>query len=468
MSENEARTPEKLDIISFLSDILNRLKRFWWVILLVTALFGALFFFRSSVTYTPSYSADATVVVELVNGGNYSNESTAELMSQVFPHLLSTGILSDLIKSDLNVRAIPGTIRVTNIDGTNLLTISVTGSNAENVANVLQSVLRNYPKAAWYVVGQTTMSVIDESGIPADTGRTNVVRGSLRNGLILGFLIGVLLLVIYTLSTRTIRSEKELRKLFNVSFMGTVPYYKKKKKKGEDRSINLLFNQRRGVYEEALRLVRTRVERQMEEESRVLMVTSSLPGEGKSTVAANLAVAFAKNGKRVILVDCDLRNPSQQKIFRLTGAYPGLEGVITGEAYLEDALVKVQSEDGKMELELLPGRPEGASSAEILGNEKVAMILEELKNQADLIILDTPPSAVLMDAMFMAPHSDGVVYVVLSDYARRRVVYRGLEELQQNGANILGCVLNGGRVHHSSYGYGSRYYSYRDSEGKTN
>ena len=466
MSENSMGKPQKIDIVSFLDVLLNRFTKFWWVMVLVTLLFGAFFYFRSSVSYTPSYTADATVTVEIVNGSsNYSNESTAELINNIFPYLMSTNILSDMVKADLGLSYVPATVRASNIKGTNLLTITASGSNAERVYATLQSVLQNLPRAARYVVGQTQLSMIDNSGFPVDAGRTSVVRGSIRKGLLIGAAISLVMLVLYTIFTRTVRSEKELKNLVNVHALGTIPVYRQKRgKEGNESSVNLLYMEGHNNYEEAVRMVRTRIDHLIGED-KVMMVTSSLPGEGKSTVAANLAVSMARKGKRVILVDCDLRNPSQQAIFRLEGSYPGLEGVLRGTDELTDTMVRVTSDDGRTSLVLIPGRPRGAKSSEILGSEKMADVLEELKEQADIVILDTPPSAVLMDAMFVAGLADDVVYVVLSDYAKRRVITRGLEELQQNGANIMGCVLNGGRVRFGT-SYSNRYGSYGSYQAK--
>ena len=459
MNESQTgRAPEKIDILSLLSDLLNRLKRFWWVILLLTLSCGAFFYFRSAVTYTPTYTADATVTVELENGTSTSNDSTTELMSSIFPHLLSSGILSDAVKSDLGLKSIPGTIRVTNIKGTNLLTITVTDTKSERSYRTLHAVLNNLPAAARYVVGQTTLTVIDDSGIPKNSGKASVVRGSLKKGLLLGFLIGLVLLVIYTLSTRTIRSEKELKKLFNIPFLGNLPYSRRNNKKSHT-PVNIISGTAGPAYVEAVRTIRTRVERALGS-GQVLMVTSTLPGEGKSTVAANLAIAMARKGHRVILADCDLRNPSQQEIFNLDGDYPGLEGVLKGKCTLRDALVSISDPEknkASSELFLLAGKQKGADSVEILGSPEMQQALEEMKASADIVILDTPPSEMLMDAMFLAESADGVIYVVLSDFAKRRVIYHGVKELQQSGAVLTGCVLNGGTGRAKRYGYGYGY-----------
>lgn len=453
---------EKINIVSFLNDLLHRLRSFWWIIILLTVAFGAASYYRTSTHYNPSYTAEATVSVEIVNGGSYANRNTAEQMGVIFPYILTSGALSDVIAADLGTSGVPGSISVSCITGTNLLTISVTGSNPDNVYAVLQSVLKNYPEVAQFVVGQTKLSVIDDSGVPEDTGRTSVLRGSLTRGAAFGFLIGVALLMVYTVTTRTIRDEEELRALLNVPCLGTLPSYKKKKrKKNANNEVNIL-NDRNGSnsdYVECMRLIRTRLERQMGDK-KVLMVTSSIPGEGKSTVAGNLAISMARKGKRVILIDCDLRNPTQGKVFGLKGKYPGLVAVLQGKARLEDSLYEVTDRGEPIGLTLLPGSDHESKLVEILGSEEMKKLLEVLKEQADVVILDTPPSAMLVDAMIMVQHVDGVVYVVMSDFAKRSFIYRGMEELTSNGVEVLGCVLNGGKTRTRGYGYyGSKSYT---------
>ena len=453
---------EKINIVSFLNDLLHRLRSFWWIIILLTVAFGAASYYRTSTHYSPSYTAEATVSVEIVNGGSYANRNTAEQMGVIFPYILTSGALSDVIAADLGTSGVPGSISVSCITGTNLLTISVTGSDPDKVYAVLQSVLKNYPEVAQFVVGQTKLSVIDDSGVPEDTGRTSVLRGSLTRGAAVGFLIGVLLLMVYTVTTRTIRDEEELRALLNVPCLGTLPSYKKKKrKKNANNEVNIL-NDRNGSnsdYVECMRLIRTRLERQMGDK-KVLMVTSSIPGEGKSTVAGNLAISMARKGKRVILIDCDLRNPTQGKVFGLKGKYPGLVAVLQGKARLEDALYEVTDRGEPIGLTLLPGSDHESKLVEILGSDEMKNLLEELKKQADVVILDTPPSAMLVDAMIMVQHVDGVVYVVMSDFAKRSFIFRGMEELTSNGVDVLGCILNGGKTRTRGYGYyGSKNYS---------
>ena len=464
MSENSSshtEQVEKIDILSFVSDFFHRLKRMWWIVILLVGGAMALSYYRVTTSYTPTYVAEATVSVHIVNGGTNANRNTAEQMGKIFPYILTSGALSDVIAADLNTNRVPGTIRVTNVKGTNLLTIRVSSSNADNAYNVLKSVLRNYPEVAQYVVGQTELQVIDDSGIPSDSGNQSKIRGSLAKGAIVGLILSAIIILLSALSMRTIRTESELRSLLNIPCLGTLPMCRVKKRRKTDRTeINILYDANRGDYIEAMRLIRTRLERQMEDK-KVLMVTSSISGEGKSTVAANLAISMALKGKQVILVDCDLRNPTVHQVFGIKEQYPGLLALLRGRCSLDDTLCEVTDHGEPLGLTILPGGERESNLVEILGSEAMSDVIEKLRDRADMVILDTPPSAMLVDAMMLVKYVDAVAYVVMSDFARRRFIFNGVEELTAEDAPIVGCILNGGKARGGSYGY----YGYKSRYG---
>ena len=455
---------EKIDVISFINDFFHRLRRLWVWVFLLTVVFASLFYYRTRTTYSPTYVAEATVSVEIVNGGTFANKNTAEQMGLIFPYILTSGALSDVIAEDLGTGTVPGTINVSVIKGTNLLTISVSSWDAEYAYRILQSMLSNYPQVAQFVVGQTELKVVDDSGVPTDTGRASVIRGSIKKGAAVGFGLGLLLVVLNVVSFRTVRNETELRSLLNIPCLGTLPFFQKKQRRSQTRTeINILNDSGNSDYVESIRLIRTRLERQMEGK-KVLMVTSSISGEGKSTVAANLAIAMARKGKRVILVDCDLRNPTVSQIFDLKDEYPGLVSILRGQSELKDSLVPVSDHGNPLGLTLLPGGQREPRLVEILSSENMKTVIDTLREMADVVILDTPPSAMLVDAMMLVRHVDAVAYVIMSDYARRRYIFEGVEELNNVGAPIVGCILNGGRTHGGRYGYYG-YYGYRSKYG---
>lgn len=462
MSENSgtgSRELQKIDIIPFLRDLLNSFKRLWIVVLALTVGAAALFYYNVSVNYTPVYVAEATVSVEVINGSATTNRNTAEQMGQIFPYLMSSGVLSDVVAADMGVKSVPGTVTGTHISGTNLLTIRASSGKAETAYELLQSVLRNYPDVALYVVGQTELTVIDDSGVPKDTGRTAVMRGSVRRGAIIGLALGLLIVIVRALLYRTVHNEEELRSILNVPALGTLPAVRKRvRRKGDRNEINILYDAGRGEYIEAMRMIRARIERNLKD-SKVLMITSSVSGEGKSTVAANVAVSMAQREKKVLLIDCDLRSPSQGRIFNLKDEYPGLVSVLRKGSTLSGALAHIKHESITGALDILPGAGRSSEKVEALGSSEMKELLGSLRNQYDIVILDTPPSAVLVDAMMLLRHVDAVAYVVMAEYALRRYIFGGVEELVNGGANIIGCILNGGRTKSSARGY----YSYRSS-----
>ena len=418
--------PKKIDIVSGLYDFFRYFMRMWWrPVILATAL-GALMYFRVSTSYVPSYKAEATVSVSAEAGAG-SDSATAEQLGKVFPYILSSGALSDIIAEDLG------------------MTITVTSSNAQDAYNVLQSVIKNYPQVSQYVVGQTTMDVIDDSGVPTDSGKTVTIRGSVKKGALVGFGIGLLIILFYMVSYRTIRTSGDLRQVLHIPYLGTLPVYTKKKRRSDPSTgINIMSDNPQQDYVDSLRLIRTRVEREMEKKhAKTLMVTSSVPGEGKSTVSVNLAISMAQRGKRVILVDCDLRAPTDQGIFGVREKRPGLSEVLTGQGTLEEALYSF--EDKGISLKVLFGAEKPTEKVEMLGGSAMKDLVEKLKGMADIVIFDTPPSAMLIDAVYLVRYIETALYVVRCDYARTQYILKGIEELSETDITIAGCILNGGR-----------------------
>ena len=208
--ENESRRElEKIDITSLFVDFCQGLRKLWWLILVLTVVFAIRGYFATSTSYVSQYVAEATVSVTSSTG------SSAEDMAQIFPYILSSGVLADVVAEDMGLTQIPGTVSAVADEGTNLLTISVTSSDPQVAYNTLQSVLKNYPEVAEFVVGKTKLTVLDETGIPSDTRREEVIRGSYKRGALKGAGFGFAILAFYVLTRRTVKSKKELKNQIN-------------------------------------------------------------------------------------------------------------------------------------------------------------------------------------------------------------------------------------------------------------
>ncbi len=459
---------EKLDITQFIDSFLHALKRTWVIVLLLTAAFGGLEWYRARRSYVPVYKAEATVAVYSDIESGTADSRSAQQMATVFPYILTSGVLRDVIMADMGVNSLPGTIKVANIEGTNLLTISVSTRNPETAYNELLSVIRNYSKVSEYVVGSTHLEIVDDSGIPADSGKAVAVRNRTVRGGLLGMALGLLITGLYMLMNRTVHSAADIRSLSNIECLGTLPVYRKKKRKNSASTINIMEHNVQEDYLESLRLIRTRILRRLEENKhQVIMVTSSVPGEGKTTIAANLAISMSGKNKNVILIDCDLRNPSLQEIFRVEEDHPGIAEVLTRKANLSDAVITY--EEYGLGLMLLLGSPEAKADPQLLSSKNMGRLIEGLRKYADVIILDTPPSAMLVDAMLVSKYVDEAIYVIMCDYTKKNVVISGIQELSSAGVEIGGFILNGaeggtaGYGYHS-YGYNSHYYADKKKE----
>lgn len=460
----ETSALEKIDFTETLHLIWTSVQKIWYVFLIFPLLLSGLSYFYTASRYDPTYTAEATVSVSMagINGDSTNNARTAAQLGKVFPYILTSSALRDIIADDLGRSSVAENISVTNIQDTNFLTIRVTGWDPETTYNVLQSVIRNYPQVAQHVVGRTNVELIDDSGVPVDSTRSSAMSRALRNGAIAGLVVAAVLLFVYIITFRTVLNSKDLRNITNVTYLGTLPVYKKKKRRkssGGD-GINILKKNIQQDYLEAVRAIRTRIDRKMKNNKKVIMVTSSLPGEGKSTVAVNLALSFAMQKKKVVLIDCDLRNPSAKEVLNLTGEEPGLAAYLQGQCKLSDTLISYEQRG--LNFLVLPGtEPDGEEHTELLRSEAMKKLINMFRDIADVIVLDTPPSAMLADAEMAVDYADLAVYVVLCDYARSAYIQKGIRELSETGVEIAGIILNGGKESSSSgYGYGYGYGSY--------
>jgi capsular exopolysaccharide synthesis family protein len=211
---------------------------------------------------------------------------------------------------------------------------------------------------------------------------------------------------------------------------------------------------------ESYRTLRTNIQfSSLDNEIKVLHITSAGPGEGKSTTAANLAVAMCQAGKKVIILDCDLRRPSQHKIFKLQNIR-GLSNLLVENLELQE---EVQETDIEY-LSVLTTGPIPPNPAELVGSNKMKSFVNELKENSDfdLIIIDSPPVLSIADALLLSSFADATMLVIKAGETTKEMVVDAKESLLNVKSNIIGTVLNQIEKNGSSY-----YYYYYYGEGDT-
>jgi len=204
--------------------------------------------------------------------------------------------------------------------------------------------------------------------------------------------------------------------------------------------VNIGFiveDQPKSIVAEAYKTLRSNIQySSFDKEIKTIAVTSAEMGEGKSTVAGNIALTFSQNEKKVILIDCDLRRPTVHKNFKASNLF-GISDVLIGNATLEESVQKHNDNFYFLTSGKIPSNP-----SEMLASQAMTKLIEKLKEEYDIIVLDVAPIKVVTDAQILSTKVDGIILVVRAERTKKYAVIEAKNLLDKVGANILGTVLN--------------------------
>jgi len=257
------------------------------------------------------------------------------------------------------------------------------------------------------------------------------------------------------------RVPEDLRDRLGLKVLGIVPHVSVKRK-DEDPAVaaaRITSLEANSSVVEAFRSLRTAVFFTMPaEKEKVIVITSAVSGEGKSTVASNLALSIARSGRRVLLVDADFHRPLFHRVYDLD-MERGLSSLLTGEAVWEEAVQQSSLElDLLGQLDILPAGPKPTHTTELLESDMMAALLERMRKEYDRIIIDTPPVLLISDTLVLAARADGVILVVRAFGGSVSQVRRARDHLREVNCRIAGAVLNDVRVRRFSPYYSDYYY----------
>jgi polysaccharide biosynthesis transport protein len=265
---------------------------------------------------------------------------------------------------------------------------------------------------------------------------------------LLGLIAGVLLALVLERLRRTIDSGDELTEVTSLPMIGRLPK-ERALARGKAAGGMIWKSPNLDILQESYRALRTNVELLRDERWRVLQVTSAEPGEGKSTVVANLAVAMGQLGIRTVVVDADLRRPRQHELFGRANDV----GLSTAMTVTDYDVVPQATEYSNVYL--LSSGPVSASAAELL-HVRLDLVLEKLERDFEVVLIDSPPVLPVSDARVIAPSADALIFVVGAERSRAQAITAAVEKLRFTKANIIGAVLNQAKSddgEHVAYGY---------------
>lgn len=458
MRENESKyiNSEKTtwDLRSILRDII----RGWWMILLTAVSAALLTYSAISFFHEDEYTVSTTFVVNQGSGNSnaVSNLSAAYNMAQKFSAILENNILKRTVMEELGLDTFPASMNASVIQESNLMVLSVTADSPRNAYEILESVLRNYLTLSDYIIPNVVLQTIEQPQISDSPSNQLSVRRYMVYAF-LGTAAAVAVLIGFASHLRdTVKNEQEFSQKVDSYLLGTIYHEKKKKKKKSMLITNPIRSFR---YVEGYRMAASRVRGRMERnKARILLVTSVAENEGKSTTAANLALALAQEQKKVLLIDCDFRRPALYKIFDVSdGEIKDFSQVLKGKEKVSGAFEKVQN----LSLYTAFSKHSLDNPSEMITNGRLERILQSCIQKMDYIILDSPPMGLAVDAEELVQISDAAILAVRQDAVLTQDINDAIDALNQKQEKVIGCIFSnvypaiGERFFRDAYGYES-------------
>lgn len=453
----------QIDLISMLKDIAKE----WWAILLLSlavALFADIWV---NVTYQPEYKTSTTFVVTAkgMNTNVYQNLNSTQQLAQQFTEIMDSNVLKKKVAQDLKMSSLNIDSSVDLVPETNLITLSVKAGTAVESYRILQSIMKNYNTVSDYAIKNVIIETIQNPAVsmapvnPLNEKKTMIIAFIAAAAVFMVLVAGLSYL------RDTIKNPKDVTSKLDTRLLGSIYHEKKSKsiklrKKKEFVSMLISNPLRSFQYAESNKMMSSRVRSYMDKENaKTLLVTSVMENEGKSTVAANLALGLAQEGSRVMLIDCDFRKPAQYEIFDMEGKdADDLGKVLTGKAGTENLICNWNDTN----LYMILNRTSSNSIEALLKSTTLRQIVGFCRQNMDYVIIDTSPLALVSDTEELAQMADASVLVVRQDTVLTKDINDAIDILNNTRGKVLGCVLNdasssqitGSTAH---YGYGGYY-----------
>ncbi|WP_320046300.1 polysaccharide biosynthesis tyrosine autokinase [uncultured Ilyobacter sp.] len=419
------------------------------------------------------YKAEVTLMVS--SRGVYASDrpddseiATNQQLASSYTELAKSKNLAKNVIRELDLDIEPEDMRkfikVTPIKETEFIKISYTDKDPQKATLIVNEISDEFITKIREIMYFDNLRIIEAAEVPekpAGFGRVLIIEIFA----VFGIIFGIFTAFINEFFFSNIINPEVLRKIMMCDVLTNIPDFKHLKlKRGKDKS-NLFFKEgQQNQVTEAFRVLRTNIHFIESKKNNILLTTSSVPNEGKSFVAANYAMSEAAIGKKVLLMDLDIRKPRAHVNFGLNYR-SGMEEVLLGKKSASEVIVKIEKN-----LDLIPSKHLNNNVTELIFGNVIEKTLKELGSQYDLIIIDTPPLTVATDAAILSKYSDGVIFVNGYDMTTHKDLLHAKKILSNAGANIYGMVVNKVKkdgYQHGNYGYYNHNYKHYENYIKT-
>ena len=451
----------QIDIFKLVMCLLRRA----WIIVLCAAIGFGFVYWRTRNNQRTTYSAYGTLYVYNGNPNtvNYQYTSVSDLNSAV--QLLDTYMV--VVRSNKVMNAVaerlapeyPGistnyiasTLSMGSVAETGVLQVRCVTENPQMSADICNAVLDVAPAEIVRVVSAGSCNIIDYAEVPTVPDSYSPMRQSVIGGLI-GAGAAIALLILLFLLNRRILEARDLTDNYTPPLLVSVR--RLKVKNTDPDNFVLSDNTPMEIIESYAKLRMNLLYTLVGKESNAVVVTSAISGEGKSTIAANLAISCTAIGKKILLVDADMRRARQREIFKYGHHQMGLSDILIGQCRATEAIMPSEWEG----LDILPAGHTPPNAAELLETSNMRDLVQELGKMYDLVLFDMPPINVVSDPLTLSSQVAGCLFVVRQYFSDHREVRKALLAAEMTDMNILGFVFYGEKVMPDTY-YSKKYYT---------
>jgi capsular exopolysaccharide synthesis family protein len=418
-----------------------------WVLIVVALLLGVAAGSALAIVATPQYQSQTRIFVsvqtdssspgELIQGNSYAQQKVQSYVAVVGSPAVLNPVIDEL-GLDISAAALENKVSAASTSGTTIISIVATDPDPQQAANIANATADSFQTVANDLEEPTTggpslvkVQTIQPAEPSAQPSSPNLAS-NIGIGALIGLVLGIGAAFLRSALDTRVHGRHDIEALTDVPILGGTTY---------DAEANkhplIVHTDPRNPRAESFRGLRTNLRFvNVDQNNRAFVVTSSIPGEGKSTTTANLALALAETGARVVLVDADLRIPRLAEYMGLEGAV-GLTDVLIGRAALADVLQRWGSKD----LFVLPAGQVPPNPSELLGSEAMVSLLEALNDQVDYVLLDSPPLLPVTDAAVLSSLTAGAIVVAAAGKVKKTEIVAAIRNLSQTNSKVIGIIL---------------------------
>lgn len=457
--EVENAAEDTIDLVEIFRALYKR--RVW--IVLAAVVFGTVIGMYGKFVVKDVFQAEASMCIidsnkevsmsDLQVGSALTNDYEGIIKSRV----VLTKVIANL-KLDIEYKELYNAVSIENPDGTRIIKINVISGNQNEAVDIANEILSVSIDEIPHVLGSNTPTVLDK----ADELFVENIRRSVMSYTLLGVLAGIVIscgaVVISVITNTSIKNEEDIQKCSGLSVLGAVPDYKGKKQKKIMWPENLSFNASEAIYQ-----LRTGI-LYSSKDVKTIAITSAFENQGKSFISFHLAYSLSQVGKKVLLVDTDMRKSVLQRHMGLEGVKLGLSEYLSGNAELGQVIYDV----GITNMHVLFSGKLVPNASALLAAKWLENLCAEVRDSYDYVIFDTPPICVVGDAAIVASFCDGALLVIENGVTKKKTLAQMKSEMDKVDAKVIGVVQNmvGSKKDSSYYGKGNYGYYYGNNQNK--